>query len=158
MPNGKISRDLQLSQETIAIPPSRAPDGAGIVVPTRTILDGAYEPAQLAFARAVQAYADKLAIESANQEISERAPGANSTEITESAVLRAQEALDKQVALKVRKRSPLDPYALAGSPIFAGATGVMGSFLHSLLQVVVFSVLAVLAVGCILHLATRGMK
>ncbi|MEU6788073.1 hypothetical protein ABZ912_53535 [Nonomuraea angiospora] len=158
MTNGKISRDLQLSQETIAIPPTRTPDGAGIVVPVRTILDGAYEPAQLAFARAIQSYADKLAIESANQEASERAPGANSTEITESAVIRAQEALDKQVALKVRKRSPLDPYALAGSPIFAGATGVMGSYLHSLLQVIAFIILAVLAIACILHLAVRGVR
>jgi hypothetical protein len=93
-----------------------------IVVPTRTHLDGAYEPAQLAFAHAVQAYAERLAIESANQEVSERAPGVNSKEITESAVIRAKDALDKKVALQVRRRSPLEPYALAGSPIFAGAT------------------------------------
>lgn len=158
MPTGKIARDLQLNGENIAIPATGVPEGVGIVVPTRTMLDGAYEPAQLAFARAVQAYADKLAVESANQEASERDPGAISTEITESAVLRAQEALNKKVALQVRKQSPFDPYALAGSPIFAGATGVMGSFLHSVLQVVAFSILAALAVGCILHLARRRVK
>lgn len=158
MQDGKIERDLKLSGEMIAIPPTALPEHVGVVVPTRTNLDGAYEPAQLAFARAVQAYADKLAIESANQEASERAPGVNSKEITESAVMRAREALDKKVALEVRKRSPLDPYALAGSPIFAGATGVMGSFLHSLAQVLAFSVLAVLAIACILHLATRRVR
>ncbi|MEU7917842.1 hypothetical protein [Micromonospora zamorensis] len=125
------------------------------MVMTRANLDGAYEPAQLAFARAVQGYADKLAIESANQEASERAPGVSGKEVTESAVIRAREALDKKVALQVRRRSPLDPYALAGSPIFAGATGVMGSYLHSLEQVIAFSVLTVLAIACILHLAIR---
>jgi hypothetical protein len=107
MPDGKITRDLQLGGETIAIPPSGIPDHVGIVVLTRTNLDGAYEPAQLAFARAVLSYADRLAIESANQEASERAPGASSKEITESAVIRARDALDRKVALQVRKRSPL---------------------------------------------------
>ncbi|GGM43886.1 hypothetical protein GCM10007977_051840 [Dactylosporangium sucinum] len=158
MANGRIAKEFQLSGDDIVIPASGVPEGVGVVVPTRTLLDGAYEPAKLAFGRAVQAYADKLAIESANQEASERAPGANSTEITESAVIRAQEALDKKVALQVRKRSPLEPYALAGSPIFAGATGVMGSFLHSLVQVIAFSILAVIAIACILHLAVRRMR
>jgi Flp pilus assembly protein TadB len=158
MPDGKVARDLHLNEETIIIPESGIPDHAGIVVPTRANLDGAYEPAQLAFAHAVQAYAERLAIESANQEISERAPGVNSKEITESAVIRAKDALDKKVALQQRKRSRLDPYALAGSPIFASATGVMGSYLHSLLQVVVFTILAMLAIACILHLSVRRMR
>ncbi len=118
MPNGRTARDLQLSGEEIVIPASGVPDGAGVVVVTRTILDGAYEPARIAFGRAIQVYADNLAVESANQEASERAPGASSKEITESAVIRAQEAFDKKTALQVRKRSPFDPYALAGSPIF----------------------------------------
>ncbi|MFE7870191.1 hypothetical protein ACFUYE_07590 [Micromonospora humida] len=122
------------------------------------MLDGAYNPAQLAFAKAVQAYAEKLAIESANQEASERAPGASNTEITESAVIRAREAFDKKVALQVRRRNPLDPYALAGSPIFSGATGVMGSYLHSPAQVASFLALAICAATCILYLAKRGMK
>jgi hypothetical protein len=158
MPDGEIVRNLQLSKETIAIPPSGIPNHTGIVVPTRTNLDGAYEPAQLAFARAVQAYAERLAIESVNQGISERAIGVNSKEIIESAVARAKDTLDKKVALEVRGQSPLEPYALAGSPIFAGAAGVMGSYLHSLLQVVVFTVLAVLAIACILHLSARRVK
>jgi hypothetical protein len=158
MPDGQIARTLQLSEETIVIPYSGIQNKIGIVVPTRTNLDGAYEPAQLAFARAVQSYAERLAIESANQEVSERAPGVNGKEITESAVIRATSALDKQVALKLQKRSPLDPYTLAGSPIFAGAAGIMGSYLHSLPQVIAFSVLAVLAIACILHLSTRRMR
>jgi hypothetical protein len=128
------------------------------VVPTRVLLDGAYAPAQLAFARAVQSYADKLANESDNQAGSERAPGVTSTEITESAVIRAQESLDKKVALQVRKRSPLEPYALTGSPIFSGATVVMGSYLNSTIQVVTFIALALCAAACILHLARGGMK
>jgi hypothetical protein len=158
MPDGKVTRNLQLSEETIVIPSSGIPDHTGIVVPTRANLDGAYEPAQLAFAGAVQNYAERLAIESANQEISERAPGVNSKEITESAVIRAKVALDKKVALQLRKRSRLEPYALAGSPIFAGATAVMGTYLHSLFQVFVFIVLAVLAIACILHLSVRRMQ
>ena len=158
MPDGKVMRDLQLSGETIVIPSSGIPDHSGIMVAARANLDGAYEPAQLAFAHAVQTYAERLAIESANQEISERAPGVNSKEITESAVIRAKDALDKKVALQIRKRSPLEPYALAGSPIFAGAAGIMGTYLHSLLQVVVFFVLAVLAIACILHLSVRRMR
>jgi len=132
MTDGRIVQDLQLNGESIAIPKSDLSKHAGIVVVARAKLDGAYEPAQLAFGQAVQNYAARLAIESANQEASDRAPGVSSIEITESSVIRAREALDKKVALQLRKRSPFEPYALAGSPIFAGATGVMGSYLHSL--------------------------
>jgi hypothetical protein len=158
MSDGEITRNLQLQEETIVVPHSDTPVHTGIVVPVRTNLDGAYEPAQLAFARAVQDYAQRLAIESANQEISERAPGVDGKEITESAVVRARGALDKKMALQVRKRSRLDPYALAGSPIFSTAAGVMGTFLHSPRQVVIFCVLAVVAIACILHVSTRRMQ
>lgn len=154
---GHVSGDPHLTGEKVVVPHSVVPAGSGIVVPTRVLLDGAYAPAQLAFARAVQSYAEKLAIESADQEAPERAPGATSTEITESAVIRAQETLDKKVALQVRKRKPLDPYALAGSPVFSGATGIMGSYLHSPTQVVAFVVLALCAAACILYLATVRM-
>lgn len=158
MSDGHVSGDLHLTGEKIVVPHSAVPIGSGIVVPTRVLLDGAYAPAQLAFARAVQSYADKLAKESDNQAGSERAPGVTSTEITESAVIRAQESLDEKVALQVRKRSPLEPYALAGSPIFSGATGVMGSYLHSPIQLVAFIALTLCAATCILYLAKRGMK
>jgi hypothetical protein len=126
MSNGHVSGDLHLTGEKIVVPHSVVPIGSGIVVPTRVLLDGAYVPAQLAFARAVQSYAEKLAIESANQASSERAPGVTSTEIIESAVIRVQESLDQKVALQVRKRSPLEPYALAGSPIFFQRYGCYG--------------------------------
>lgn len=156
MPNGQVNGDLHLTGETVVIPHSGVPPGSGIVIPTRVLLDGAYEPAQLAFSRAVQAYAEKLSIESANQEASERAPGVSGTEITESAVIRAQEALDRKMALQVRKRSPLDLYVLTGAPVFSGATGVMGGFLHSPAQVGIFIALALCAAVCILCLARRG--
>jgi hypothetical protein len=156
MPNGEVIQDLQLSKETIAIPPSNVTDHNGIVVLTRTNLDGASKAAQLKFANAIQNYAERMAIESINQEISQRAPGADSAEITESAVIRAKDALDKRVASQLQKKpSRLEPWTLAGASIFTGAAGIMGTYLHSLPQVFAFSVLIVLAIACILHQSTR---
>jgi hypothetical protein len=41
---------------------------------------------------------------------------------------------------------------------FSSATGVMGSYLHSPIQLVSFIALALCAAACILYLAKRGMK
>lgn len=158
MSSGHITAELHLVGERIAVPSTALPTGSGIVVPVRVILDGTYTPADLAFAKAVQNYADRLATESANQAESEKAPGATNVEVTESSVIRAQESLDKKVALQVNARSRWIPYALAGSPIFSGATGVMGSFLHSPLQIAAFVVTAGIAALCIIFLAKKGLK
>jgi hypothetical protein len=146
-----------LRQEARVVPRSDAPDGTGLVVETRVVLDGAYPPAQRAFAKAIQAYADRLAIESAYQETTERAPGATAVEITESAVIRAQESLERKIAQGRRPANAAEAFALAGTPILSGATGVMGSYLHSGMQWAAFLVLAAGAASLILYLLRRRL-
>jgi hypothetical protein len=74
------------------------PDGIGLLIHVRATLDGSSRPAQELYAKFVQGYAEQLASESARQEASARAPGARTTEITESVVIRARESLDQETA------------------------------------------------------------
>lgn len=156
---GDASREeLQILGE-IAVTPQAGPVvSKGLVVPVRVLLDGASLPAQHAFARAVQRYADRLAQESGNQEASNRAPGAATVEIIETSVIRAQEALDKRIALEKSRTHPLDGFALAGAPIFSGAAGVLGSYLHGPILWIAFVVTALLACASVIRLAWKGMQ
>jgi hypothetical protein len=141
------------------------PDGTGLLIHIRAVLDGSYTPAQELYATYVQEYAEQLASESARQEASARELGAKAIEITESAVIRARESLNKrtaeqQLAAQPIKRQPLgiwEAAALAGAPMFSAATGVTGSYLHSLLQWVLFSLSALAGVICILYLLKRRL-
>jgi hypothetical protein len=128
-----------------------------LVVQVRVLLDNSYRPAQQAFARFVQAYAERLATETAYQETSERPPGATTAEITESAVVRARESLERKIAQERRPADARDATALAGAPIFSGAAGVAGSYLHSWQQWVAFLILAIVAASCVLFLLKRRL-
>lgn len=145
------------SAEVKIVPHSDVSDGTGLVVQIRVVLDGSYRAAQKVFAKSIQEYGEKLASESARQEATGRAPGAQTVEITESAVIRAQEALDQQVAERSRPSNKIEAVSLAGAPIFSGATGVMGSYLTNALNWTVFSLLAMIAASCILYLLKRRL-
>lgn len=118
-------------------------------------LHGATTNARAEFAAAVQSFAESLANECERQEISNRPPGIAHPEITANSVVRA-----KQVLSRFGERSKgksLDVVGLMGVPVFSGATGVMGSFLHSTVQIVAFAVLALLAILCTGYLAYRRL-
>lgn len=142
----------------VVVPLTPLPPGAGLTVSVRVLLDGASEPAQQAFGRAVQRYADRLAQESGNQEASNRAPGATAIEIIETSVIRAQDALEKRIASEKNRAGPLDAFALAGAPIFSGTAGVIGGYLHSATTWSAFAVAALIACGCVVHLARKGLQ
>ena len=98
-----------------------------------------------------------LADESARQEASARAPGAKTTEITESVIIRARESLNQQTAKRQRPASLWEAAALAGMPMLSGAAGVLGSNLHSPIQWTLFALSALGAVICILYLLKRRL-
>jgi hypothetical protein len=120
-------------------------------------MDGSSASAQRLYARYVQEYAEQLASESARQEASARAPGASTTEITESVVIRARESLELQTAKRQRPANLSEAAALAATPILSGAAGIIGNNLHSTWQWTVFIVCAFGAVTCILYLLRRRL-
>lgn len=132
-------------------------DGTGLLIHVRAALDGSSISAQHLYARVIQEYAEQLASESARQEVSARAPGARTTEITESVIIRARESLDQQTAKRQRPASLWEAAALAGMPMLSGTAGVMGNNLHSSLQWTVFTLSALGAVICILYLLKRRL-
>jgi hypothetical protein len=142
---------------TPIVPLAGVPDGAGVLIHVRAILDGSSKPSQELYAKFVQAYAEQLADESARQEASARAPGAKTIEITESIIIRARESLDQQTAKRQRPSNLWEAAALAGMPILSGAAGVMGGNLHSPLQWAIFVSSALGAVICILYLLKRRL-
>ncbi|GAB3686499.1 hypothetical protein [Saccharopolyspora tripterygii] len=137
--------------------PRPASEGTQLTFEVHVVLDGSSGPAQRLFRKALQEYGEKLATESARQEISSRAPGAHSTEITESAVIRGREALEAQAARRNRPGTKLEAVALATTPICTLAAGVAGSYLTSSLNWAVFGVLAVISISCVLYLLKRRL-
>lgn len=142
---------------TLIAPHADVPDGTGLLIHVRVTLDGSSAPAQGLFAKFVQEYAEQLANESARQEASLRAPGAKTTETTESVVIRARESIDQETAKRQRPASLWEAAALAGMPMLSGTAGVMGSNLHSFLQWTVFALAVLGAVTCILYLLKRRL-
>jgi hypothetical protein len=134
-------------------PPDSGGASATVEVSVAVELHGATPAARVEFQAAVRAYADVLAGESQKQEISLRPPGAQNLEITANAVLMARRAMSRFG----ERAKPLksDYLALVGAPTFSGAAGVMGSFLHSSLQVGIFIALALVATLCVCYLAIR---
>jgi len=141
----------------VIAPHSEVPDGTGLTIEVRVELDGSYEPARKAFAKHVQEYAERLAAESARQEISERALGARTCEITESAVLRAAESLERATAKRQRPENWLEASTLIGLPVFSAATPIMGGYLHSKLQWYALIGLSALMLFCILYQGKRRL-
>jgi hypothetical protein len=139
------------------VPHADVPDGAGLLVHVRAVLDGSSVQAQALYAKFIQEYAERLASESARQEASARAPGAKTTEITESVVIRARESLDQQTAERQRPANLWEAAALAGMPMLSGAAGVIGNNLHSPWQWTLFALSALGAVICILYLLKRRL-
>lgn len=139
------------------VPNRGLPEGIGLLIHVRATLDGSSTAAQELYAKYVQEYADFLASESARQEASMRAPGAVTTEITESVVIRARESLDQQTAKRRRPANFWEAAALAGMPTLSGVAGVMGNNLHSPLQWVTFACSAAGAVISILYLLKRRL-
>jgi hypothetical protein len=119
-------------------------------------LHGATPAARNEFSTAVQSYADWLAGESQKQELSLRSPGGQNLEVTATAVLRAKRAMSRFG--ERAKPGVLENISLIGSPVFSGATGVMGSFLHSTTQVVIFVLLAIAALLSIAYLVVRRVS
>jgi hypothetical protein len=138
-------------------PHTEVPDGAGLLIYVRAVLDGSSTSAQRLYGRFVQEYAEQLGSESARQEASARAPGARTTEITESIVIRARESLEQRAAERQRPDNLREAAALAGTPILSGSAGVMGNNLHSPLQWTAFTLCALGAVICILYLLKRRL-
>ena len=126
-----------------------------ISVIVEVTLPGATVAAQSQLSKAIQDYADRLARESETQEISNRPPGVHYAEVTVNSVARAKTVLDRYG--QRAKASGGDVAALMGVPIFSGATGVMGSYLHSAWQWSVFSASAFFTVVCLAYLARRRM-
>jgi len=116
-------------------------------------LHGSTSVAQTEFKDAVQAYANSLAAESQKQELSLRRPGAIHIEVSYNAVRRAREAINRHG--ERAKMKPFDMACTGGAPILSGSAGVMGSFLHSPLQIVVFGILSALAIATT-FLSIRG--
>jgi hypothetical protein len=155
------------------VPYTDLPEDVGLLVHVHVALDGSSDVAQRVYAKFVQGYAERLANESARQEASARAAGASSVEITESSIIRASESLEEQVPKRIeeqlgkrieqqlaRRQRPAnlrEAAALAGTPIFSGAAGVMGSYLHSPWQVTLFVLIALVAIVCILYLLKRRL-
>lgn len=107
-------------------------------------LNGSTTGAQAEIRTAVQAYADSLAAESQKQELSLRPPGAANIEVSYNAVRRAREAINRYG--ERAKMRAFDITCTAGVPIFSGAAGVMGSYLHSPIQIGAFAILSALAI------------
>lgn len=150
-------RPLHEDSQARVVPRSGIADGTGLVIEVRVALDGSSHPAQRVFGKNIQEYAERLATESTRQEFNGRAPGANSVEITESAVIRAEESLEQQAAKRNRTGSKLESAALAGSPIFSCATGVAGSYLTNTLNWATFGTLAIISISCVFYLLRRNL-
>jgi hypothetical protein len=155
--SGGGSLPLEGYSGTPIVPHTDVPKGIGLLIHVRAVLDGSSKPAQDLYGKFIQEYAEKLASESARQEASARAPGARTTEITESVVIRAHESLDEQIAKRRRPAGPGEAVALAGMPILSSFTGVTGSYLHSPLQATMFTLAALGAVICVLYLLKRRL-
>ena len=112
-------------------------------------LPGATTGAVSEMSTAVQSYADFLANESQRQELSLRPAGSHNPELTANAVARARRAMSRYG--ERAKPGVLESGALMGSPVFFGAAGVMGGFLHSQTQVIIFAILALLGLVCIAY-------
>lgn len=139
------------------IPYAEVPDGVGLLIHLRTILDGSSPSAQVKYAKFVQEYAEQLADESARQEASTRAPGARAVEITESVVIRARESIDQQTSARQRPVDWKEAVALAGVPILSGVVGVLGGHLNSPLEWGSFIFSAAAAVICVLYSLKRRL-
>jgi hypothetical protein len=116
---------------------------------------GATPAAQQQLRQAIQDYANRLTRESETQELSNRHAGVMFPEVSSSAVSRATESFDRFG--KRSKPSRAEVVALMGVPVFSGASGVMGSFLHSALQTGVFSACVFLTFICLIYLARRRL-
>ncbi|GGM50489.1 hypothetical protein ACFFX1_34935 [Dactylosporangium sucinum] len=154
--NGRISGRSQHGQgstdETTALLRTEMRSSSATsqqILEVTVVLEGASKVAWEAFGRSVQAYADQLAHESGRQEITSRAVGATIPEITATSVIRASEVLEHPPPIEPRRLTTIDKIVLSAIPIFSGAAGIMGSFLHSVPQVLVFSGIASVAVVCI---------
>jgi hypothetical protein len=128
-----------------------------MLIHVRVGLEGSSKAAQELFGKLIQEYAENLASESARQEASERAPGAKTTEITESVVIRASDSIKQETAKRQRPANAREAFALAGTPIFSGTAGIIGGNLHGAFQWGTFSVSAFCAVVCILYLLKRRL-
>ena len=155
--SGGASLPPDANRLTPIIPHADMPDGTGVLVHVRVVLDGSSLWAQRRYAGYIQEYAEKLANESARQEASARAPGARTVEITESAVIRARESIELQTAMRQRPNNLWEAVALAGVPILSGAAGVAGGYLHSIWQYLLFAVCAFGAIACVLYQLKRRL-
>ena len=148
---------LERDQMTGSIgPPGAGGSGDHVSVHVQVDLHGATPAAKSEFSKAVQAYADWLVGESQKQELSLRAPGGQNLEVTATAVLRARRAMSRFG--EKAKPGALEGISLAASPVFSGATGVMGGFLHSTTQIVIFSILVIIALLSIAYLIVRRVS
>jgi hypothetical protein len=129
--------------------------GPTVSVSASVPLLGASEHAKTEFRTAVQSYADHLAAECGRQEISDRAPGVTHPEITTTVVMRAKTVMSRY-GERAKPRA-LEVCALVGLPIFSAASGVLGSYLHSILQIVSFICVAALGIACVVVLAWRRL-
>ncbi len=132
-------------------PSTPAPMSASVEV----TLHGATTGARAEFSRAVQLYAERLAIESEGQELSNRPPGVMYPEITAASVVRAKDVIDKYGA-RARPRH-VEVWALVGLPVFSSGSGILGSYLNSAWQWAAFSGSAFAGIVCVLYLAARRL-
>ncbi len=128
-----------------------APVSASVTVTLHVATDGA----RAEFARAVQVYAEHLAVESEGQELSNRPPGAMYSEITAASVVRAKDVIGRYGTRARPAR--LEIAALIGLPLFSSTSGVLGGYLNSAGQWVAFAAAALLGLLCVFYLAYRRL-
>lgn len=121
-------------------------------------LESMTEQARSKFRTCVARYGDDLARESARFEAGKRAQGVDVAEITASNVAEADDVLRKPPGVQERPpRSPISVALYAVSLLSTVAAGLMGSYLHSVLQVTALIALAMIAVGSATYLWWRRL-
>ena len=125
---------------------------------TQVELESMSEQARSKFRKCVLRYGDDLARESARFEAGKRAHGVDVAEITASNVAEADEVLRKPPPVQERPPRSLVSVALYAVTLMSTlAVGLMGSYLHSVLQVTALVALAVVAVGSATYLWWRRL-
>lgn len=134
-------------------PPSAPPPPVSAHV--RVHLHGATEGARAEFSDAVQAFASFLAEECQRQELAIRPPGVTHLEITANAVVRAKQVSDRYGTRP--KPAIMDRVCLITTPIAGSATGVLGSYLTSALNIALFGLAAFITVFAVAYLGFRRL-
>jgi hypothetical protein len=147
------------NEATVAIFPRQSIEARSVQIDLNQVeLASMSEPARVQFRKCVARYGGDLARESARFEADNRSRSVETPEITASNVAEGDEVLRKPPGIQERPpRSSISVALYAVALVSTLVGGVMGSYLHSVLQVIVFVALAILAVGSAGYLYWRRL-